>query len=415
MNTEQLITLQKDIPMKLNTLLAKAGKPHHNLRTTVVNVNAAFADAALKEFNNANRPMSRAVAKLYANEMLRGKWDTNGEPIIFSIDDEGNEYLISGQHRLMALLICNQEVQKDESRWLCPQTEWDAVIVTGVPHGSANSIDIGKTRSHADVLFRDPWIDTVIPSHWTETINSRKTWTKTLAGAARLVWLMEGGATVSDAPKFLTSEMLEFIQRKHPELHKAVTVVLDCADGDSDVGGLKMSLPYIAALAYADCVYETEEGVELDKDHLDDVEGFIGRVAVGTGFDKGSAEWALTGYWNALTKEKGSKDRDREWVGPFIKALTYYHDGRTNLKVSDVKLSKKEFDNYTDFPILFPGWHTACFERAAAAKAAASQPSPEQEADTATPETTEDTAVTPVKKPRPPKRRKVDVVPVTEA
>ena len=49
-------------------------------------------------------------------------------------------------------------------------------------------------------------------------------------------------------------------------------------------------------------------------------------------------------------------------------------EGRTGLKVSDVSLSKKERDGYTDFPVMFDGYHAICFERAAAAKAAATQP-----------------------------------------
>jgi hypothetical protein len=75
-----------------------------------------------------------------------------------------------------------------------------------------------------------------------------------------------------------------------------------------------------------------------------------------------------------LTAEKGSKDRDRDWVGPFVKAAKAVLEGRTGLKVSDISLSKKERDGYTDFPVMFDGYHTLCFERAAAAKAASSQP-----------------------------------------
>jgi hypothetical protein len=75
-----------------------------------------------------------------------------------------------------------------------------------------------------------------------------------------------------------------------------------------------------------------------------------------------------------LTAEKGSKDRDRDWVGPFVKAAKAVLEGRTGLKVSDISLNKKERDGYTDFPVMFDGYHTLCFERAAAAKAASSQP-----------------------------------------
>lgn len=369
--------------MKLETALAKATKPQSSdIRTKIVRVTPQFALAVLKDLNNSNRPLSKGVAALYANEMLRGQWKCNGEPLIFSVDADGNEHLISGQHRLQGLVLAQQAIEKDEV-WPNAQTEWDTVIIYRVPHDTADTVDTGKTRSHSDVLFRDPWVDSVIPEAWNATISKRKTWTKTLAGAARLVWLIEGGAVVSSAPKFLISEMLTFIQNQHPLLAGFVTMVLDANDSDGDNHGLKMSLPYLAALTYVACLEENDvlddngdtiKEVRIIDDIQDAMDMFLNQLAVGTGFEKGDPAWALTGYWNKLTAEPGSKDRDRDWVGPFVKAAKAHLDGRTGMKVSDVSLSKKERDGYTDFPVMFDGYHTLCFERAAAAKAAATQP-----------------------------------------
>jgi hypothetical protein len=244
------------------------------------------------------------------------------------------------------------------------------VIVYGVPHDTADTVDTGKTRTHSDVLFRDPWIDTVIPEAWNDKISRRKTWTKTLAGAARLVWLIEGGAIVSSAPKFLISEMLDFLQTKHPELCTFITMILDANDADAGNKGLKMSLPYVAALTY---VASLNPNGSIDEDTADKLDGFINELAVGTGYEKGDPAWALAAYWNKLTAEPGSKDRDRDWVGPFVKAASAVLAGKTGLKVSDIALTKKERDGYNDFPVMFDGYHTECFERAAAAKARLSQ------------------------------------------
>jgi hypothetical protein len=368
--------------MKLETLFSKAEKTLTPIKTKVLCITPAFALACLKDLNNSNRPMSRSVANLYANEMLRGQWKCNGEPIIFSVDAEGNEHLISGQHRLQGLVLAQQAIEKDEV-WPAAQTEWDAVIIYGVPHDTADTVDTGKTRTHSDVLFRDPWVDSVIPEAWNATVSKRKTWTKTLAGAARLVWLIEGGATVSSAPKFLISEMMSFIQTRHAGLANFVTMVLDANDADGGNKGLKMSLAYLAALTYVACVEEhdcfDDDGntvieISIADDTQDAMDLFLNQLAVGSGYDKGDPAWALAGYWNKLTAEKGSKDRDRDWVGPFVKAAKAVLEGRTGLKVSDISLSKKERDGYTDFPVMFDGYHTLCFERAAAAKAASSQP-----------------------------------------
>jgi hypothetical protein len=368
--------------MKLETLFSKAEKTLTPIKTKVLCITPAFALACLKDLNNSNRPMSRSVANLYANEMLRGQWKCNGEPIIFSVDAEGDEHLISGQHRLQGLVLAQQAIEKDEV-WPAAQTEWDAVVIYGVPHDTADTVDTGKTRTHSDVLFRDPWVDSVIPEAWNATVSKRKTWTKTLAGAARLVWLIEGGATVSSAPKFLISEMMCFIQNRHAGLANFVTMVLDANDADGGNKGLKMSLAYLAALTYVACVEEhdcfDDDGntvieISIADDTQDAMDLFLNQLAVGSGYDKGDPAWALAGYWNKLTAEKGSKDRDRDWVGPFVKAAKAVLEGRTGLKVSDISLNKKERDGYTDFPVMFDGYHTLCFERAAAAKAASSQP-----------------------------------------
>jgi hypothetical protein len=285
-------------------------------------------------------------------------------------------------------------------------------------------VDTGKTRTHSDVLFRDPWVDSVIPEAWNATVSKRKTWTKTLAGAARLVWLIEGGATVSSAPKFLISEMMSFIQTRHAGLANFVTMVLDANDADGGNKGLKMSLAYLAALTYVACVEEhdcfdddgnTVVEVSIADDTQDAMDIFLNQLAVGSGYDKGDPAWALAGYWNKLTAEKGSKDRDRDWVGPFVKAAKAVLEGRTGLKVSDISLNKKERDGYTDFPVMFDGYHTLCFERAAAAKAASSQPvetsvsSVSEELDSTEPDgesASEEMVTEPTRRPRPKRKAK---------
>lgn len=356
--------------MKLAAAMRKCSDASTAIKVTTRRITAEFAAAVLEHFNGSNRPHSKAVSKLYANEMLRGQWKENGEPIIFGIDEEGNEHLISGQHRLHALLLVQKAIEAGE-QWGAAQTEFDCVIVCNVPMEAADSVDKGKTRNHADVLFRDPWLDDAITEEWNTNASRRKTFAKTLAGAARQLWLMQGGALVSSAPKFLHSEMLEFLQAQHPQLPVAVASVLNANEGDGGNEGLKMSLSHIAAIAYAAACVETEDGhCTINSSLFGEIEVLIDCVAVGTGFDKGTAAHALTGYWNQLVSKAGTKDRDREWIAPFIRAIKAHLAGKTELRATKLKLSKKEFDNYSSFPELLDGWHAACFERAAEAKAA---------------------------------------------
>ena len=365
--------------MSLETAMKRTKKAAGTVSASVVTIGREFAQHVLSECNKGNRPMSLGLAKLYANEMLRGKWRLNGEPLVF--DTAG--HMVSGQHRCKGLVLACEALDKGED-WPEAQTEITVVIVRGTDPDTADTVDTGKTRSHGDVLFRDPWVDDAIDRDWNTTGNRRRTWTKTLAGAARLVWLMEGGATVSDAPKFQISEMLDFLKFKHYNLCQFVTMVLNANDGDGGHGGLKMSLPYTAALCYAACVYvDTDRdydggevtSLRIDREAKEKVDMLLSQLATGNGYDKGSVAHALTGYWNNLVAQPGSKDRDLEWVGPFVKAVRALLADETGLKTTDIKLSKKEQENYRDFPILFEGWHTACFENAAAMKAAASEKS----------------------------------------
>ena len=363
-------------PTTVEKVIAKH-KAANKVKCYTVRLTVSLAKQIIEHFNLRNRPVTQGLVKAYANEFLRGEWRENGEPFIFGIDPAtGREDLISGQHRALALIRAQACIDKGEE-WPKAQLEYDCVFVTGVDTHAADTVDTGKIRNHTDVLFRDSWVDSVI-GEWNDSINARKAWVKTLAGAARLVWLMQGGATVSSAPKFNTTEMLQFVKEQHPKLAEFVTMVLNADANDSGNGGLKMSLAYIAALTYASAITVSKKGeIVVDKDVKILLGDFVRAVANGTNLQKGTAAWALTAYWNKLTSEPGSKDRDRDWAGPFIKALTAHFQGATDLKATSLALSKKERENYASFPPFVSEWHQSCFEHAAAVKAAAAEQSAE--------------------------------------
>lgn len=354
----------------LSTLLKKH-RVESNLKFTVVALSQEFCNAAL-EYNVLNRPISKARVKLYASEMLNGRWNTNGEPLIFGVTDNGLEVGLSLQHRLHAYLECCGEIDKANSaiedkdlRREYPYIE--VPIITGVNASTADTQDLGMTRTHTDVLFRESWLNDKIAADWNKSAAKRKTWVKVLAGAARLVWLRRGGAAVSSAPKFLVSEMLEFVKYEHPGLTEFVNMVLDINSSDGGNGGLKMSLAYVAALTY---VAALDEDGKIVDERADKIQDFLTLVATGSGFGVGTVAHALTGYWNHLVSQPGSKDRDREWTGPFVKALKLVlaDDQSQKIKPQNLALTKKEAENYTISPPLFDGWDTWAFEQAAIAK-----------------------------------------------
>lgn len=344
--------------------LLKKSKVESNLRMSVVALTQEFCNEALK-LNTLNRPVSRSVVKLYSSEMYNGTWKTNGEPLIFGVTDTGLEVGLSLQHRCYAYLDCCARIDRENSSPDAVKKEYPYIevpVITGVDAGTADTQDLGKTRTHTDVLFRESWLDDKIAPEWNKTAAKRKLWVKVLAGAARLVWLRRGGATVSSALKFTVSEMLDFIKHEHQSLTEFVNMVMDIDSNDGGNGGLKMSLSYVAALSYIACL--NEDGKIIDE-KADKVQDFLTLVATGSGFKVGDPAHALTGYWNHLISQPGSKDRDREWTGPFVKAIKAVFADETGLRPQKLALTKKESENYTVSPPLFDGWDTWVFENAA--------------------------------------------------
>lgn len=334
------------------------------IKTNSVIITPETATKFLEGFNNENRPLSKSLAGTYANEFLRGKWTETGEPLIYGVDSEGGEHLISGQHRLVGLCMAQEMYDADKKYWKNAVLELKTQLTTGVPMENADDVDKGKSRSHTDVLYRSPVVDSMIPDDWNNNQARRTRWCKCLATAARLVWQREGGKTVSSAQKFVHSEMLDFISQRHPELHRFVTMVMKADDNDGGNKGLKVSLAYLAGFSYLACLGADGNLIE---DNIDTVEEFLDQVAVGTGYDKGSAAHALTGYWNSL--DPGSKDRDLDVSGPLVKCFNYLLEDASDVTSRKLRLTKKERTEYKSFPPLLSGWDEACYEAIASAKA----------------------------------------------
>jgi len=88
------------------------------------------------KLNTANRPMSQANVKKYAELMRAGKWELNGETIKFNCTDT----LIDGQTRLTACVEA--------------QVPFESYVVRGLPEKAFDTIDRGKMRNTSDVLAR---------------------------------------------------------------------------------------------------------------------------------------------------------------------------------------------------------------------------------------------------------------------
>ena len=89
---------------------------------------------ALLENNTNNRSITQGHLALIKSEILLGKWQYNGQPII--IGESGR--LLDGQHRLTAVVETGIPI--------------DTVIMRGINEDAFVTIDTGKIRGGSDVL-----------------------------------------------------------------------------------------------------------------------------------------------------------------------------------------------------------------------------------------------------------------------
>ena len=95
---------------------------------TVENITPEKAREYLKTNTDNYRKISRAKSAIYAREMKAGKWELNGEGIMFAEDGT----LKNGQHRLAAILMAGIPVRM--------------TVIRGIGSG-VNIYDNGMTRS----------------------------------------------------------------------------------------------------------------------------------------------------------------------------------------------------------------------------------------------------------------------------
>jgi hypothetical protein len=133
--------------------------------------------------NRKNRPFQASLAKEWMSEVLKLHWKLNGETII--VDRLGE--LQSGQHRLIGLILAAQESilhpGKWRQYWKGQEPTMDTIIVVGVSEEdeTINTIDCGKPRSLADVIYRSPFFSDLNASE-------RSSCARVCSFAVKLIW-----------------------------------------------------------------------------------------------------------------------------------------------------------------------------------------------------------------------------------
>lgn len=138
----------------------------------VVLITPAMASQWL-ENNRMNRPISRQVVATYARDMANGDWHYTGDAIQFATVD-GDQVIIDGQHRLLAI------IRSKAPQWI--------KVERGYPPETIQYKDQNRPRRLADQLQTE--------GH---------SYTVQLVAIARRVYNWEGGPTTGREPRLPTN------------------------------------------------------------------------------------------------------------------------------------------------------------------------------------------------------------------
>lgn len=180
--------------------------------------------------NVCNRPFNLSLAKCYKADILNKSWELNGQPIILS--KYGN--VLSGQHRIIALILAVLDWREDKSKY--PKWKEEPTIDTAIAVGISeerkvvNTIDTGKSRSLADAIIASG----VVGRGSASSTSARKV-AKGIQYAVIFILESTGVKETSFSRKPSHSFCLDFLD-SHPRIVEAVELVLAC-EGDGNLSG----------------------------------------------------------------------------------------------------------------------------------------------------------------------------------
>lgn len=217
--------------------------------------------------NVTNRPLVMSNVAALKQEILRGRWRMNGEPII--LGRMGS--VLNGQHQLVGLILADKEwrANPEPYPWKTPPVI-EKIVTVGIVEDDAvvNTMDTCKPRSLADVIYRSPYFAELPP-------RDRRVAARMTDYAIRLLWIRTGENLDGFSPRRTHAESLDFLNR-HERILQAVKFVMeeDAADSSSDSsrGRLSHYLPsgYCAALLYLFGAEQTDTETYLNADRPGD-------------------------------------------------------------------------------------------------------------------------------------------------
>jgi hypothetical protein len=150
-------------------------------------------------------------------EILNGRWQLNGEPIIIG----STGLVLNGQHTLIALITACQAYNSDPNAYPAWDHEptIDKVITVGISEEDSvvNTMDTGKPRSLADVIYRSSYFADV------SKMSDHQKLSRVLDHAVSFLWKRTAAGGQANVRR-THSESLDFIER-HPKLLETVAYI----------------------------------------------------------------------------------------------------------------------------------------------------------------------------------------------
>lgn len=210
--------------------------------------------------NVRNRPYYDATAEDRAQDILNRRFEFNGEPML--VAQEG--WLLDGQHTCGGLIrayerwLLDKDAKTGERIWLeqWPEDKYpdgptiDKIIIYGISSADnvVNTMNTGKPRSLADVLYRSPYFAS-LPARDSKTGIDRVTAGKVTSSAIGQVWLRTGMYLSNFGSRRTTAEAVAWLEAHGGTKGKFLACVRHVLEADKD-GRVSSLIP----LGYAVCV-----------------------------------------------------------------------------------------------------------------------------------------------------------------
>ena len=256
------------------------------INISLIQLTAADAERLL-ELNTDNRKLRKAKVDEYVRAMQRGDFHFNGDAIRIGLAPDGKEVLLDGQHRLEAL----KQMPADYAIL--------SLVIDGLPSVSRETIDVGATRTAANLL---------------EFGGAERT-----LNATNIAALGRAAMTMADAKQSMPSkqEVVHFVKEHEDDLERAYLHGHRTIENAPLKGG---TTPYALAAYLIGQVESDDEAIRY----------FFRKLSTGEGLFSGDPILTLRNRLisHPPTTEGGSRSRYRRNSSLFLRAWNAFATGQ---------------------------------------------------------------------------------------